>query len=199
MARPTELEIPSYIICRDTEPGQPIDPTAPLLFFPPKDSDELFDALRTKYPHLKSHSERVREAVIEYLLEETQMEQIPEQPMSTPYIAQLTSTITSQCPAIFPSASSNASTWSSPDVRSLATSSFGESPPAQPHRRLLSSATSVTGPSEPSPPALEHMTGVFSLSDSSQPKQRVRRKMTEQEKIEYRKRYVSNLESTCAT
>jgi len=39
-----------------------------------------------------------------------------------------------------------------------------------------------------SPPALEQMTGVFSISSTDQPKQRVRRKMTEAEKIDYRKR-----------
>merc|ERR1711939_67679 len=59
-----------YFIYRDTQPGQPFDPTSPPVFFPPKDSDELFDALRAKYPHTKTHSERMRDAIIEFLLNE---------------------------------------------------------------------------------------------------------------------------------
>lgn len=198
MAHPNEVEMPSYIVYRDAAPGQPFDPTIPLAFFPPKGSDELFDALRAKYPHLKSHSERVREAVIEFLVEESQLDQPQVHQMSVPQMAQLTTRITSYCPAMFPSAASDTSTWSSPETLSLATSSFEDSPQTQPRSRQFSTPTPGTEPSEPSPPALEQMTGVFSLSDSNQPKQRIRRKMTEQEKVEYRKRFVkSRVKSVC--
>ncbi|KAI7717765.1 hypothetical protein KC322_g2350, partial [Hortaea werneckii] len=65
-----------YFIYRDTQPGQPFDPASPPVFFPPKDSDELFDALRAKYPHTKTHSERMRDAIIEFLLNERESEQM---------------------------------------------------------------------------------------------------------------------------
>jgi hypothetical protein len=42
------------------------------------------------------------------------------------------------------------------------------------------------------------MTSVFSLSTSEQPKQRMRRKMTESEKIEYRKRRIVKACDTCS-
>lgn len=75
--------MPGYIVYRDTPVGQPFDAATPLAFFPPKDSDELFDALRAHFPHLKSHSERVREAVIAFLIQEQADEHSPAR-MSTP-------------------------------------------------------------------------------------------------------------------
>jgi hypothetical protein len=42
------------------------------------------------------------------------------------------------------------------------------------------------------------MTSVFSLSTSEQPKQRVRRKMTEAEKVEYRKRRIVKACDKCS-
>nr|POF01043.1 hypothetical protein CFP56_20991 [Quercus suber] len=48
------------------------------------------------------------------------------------------------------------------------------------------------------PAALEQMTGVFSLSTTAQPKQRVRRKMTEDEKAEYRARRIVKACDKCA-
>lgn len=178
--------MPSYVIYRNTE--QMFDTTAPLEFLPPKDSDELFFALREKYPHLGSHSERMREAVIEFLLEE----QATELQLATPH-----TNTTNETPPwpTFQSMSSDSSTWSSPETLALSTPSFGSSPMPYPYPQApklsrqdstVSSATATQG--EQSPPALEQMTSVFSLSESAQPKQRIRRKMTEAEKAEYRKR-----------
>lgn len=64
--------------------------------------------------------------------------------------------------------------------------------------RQPSVAGPPTTPSNTTPPALEQMTGVFSLSDSTQPKQRVRRKMTEAEKMEYRKRRIIKACDKCS-
>ncbi|KAF2431492.1 hypothetical protein EJ08DRAFT_659808 [Tothia fuscella] len=41
------------------------DPFSSFNFFPPRDSDELFDALRKFYPHLKSHRDRLFRATID--------------------------------------------------------------------------------------------------------------------------------------
>ena len=198
MALPTEIPMPSYFIYRDTAEGQCVDPTAPLVFWPPKDSDELFDALRAKYPHLRTHSERMREVVIEFLLEEQQVPQLPTEELSTPQMTN--STTTSPWQASMQSMSSGSSTWSSPEIFDLATPTFGNSPQPQTQQlsRQLSTATTATIPNNPTPPALENMTGVFSLSDSTQPKQRVRRKMTEAEKVEYRKRRIVKACDKCA-
>lgn len=192
------VTMPSYIICRDTQPGQPIDPTAPLVFFPPKDSDELFDALRMKYPTLRTHSERMGQAVIEFLMEEQQLPQMPVDQLPTPTTAN--SMMTSPWETSMQSMSSDASTWSSPELFDLATPTFGNSPQpqAQTLSRQQSTATSTTAASNPTPPALEQMTGVFSLSDAAQPKQRVRRKMTEAEKVEYRKRRIVKACEKCS-
>ena len=181
-----------YFIYRDTNNrGNPYDPAA-LEFYPPKDSDELFDALRSKYPHIKSHAERMRDAVIEFLIQERQAEQMP-----TPQTLD-TSTTTSPWQPSFPSLCSESSNFSSPETPALATPTFTNSPQPPHLNRQFSTETSVAPSSEPSPPALNQMTGVFSLSDSTQPKQRIRRKMTEAEKVEYRKRRIAKACEKCS-
>ncbi|KAK5142372.1 hypothetical protein LTR04_002253, partial [Oleoguttula sp. CCFEE 6159] len=50
--------------------GDSYDPTAPLQFDPPKGSDELFFALMIAYPQGPTHSERMRAAVIDFLMNE---------------------------------------------------------------------------------------------------------------------------------
>ena len=188
-----------YFIYRDTQPGQPFDPTSPPVFFPPKDSDELFDALRAKYPHTKTHSERMRDAIIEFLLNERETEQMQASTSPAASFNEGAAATPWQAPS-WPSvvSSGTASTFSSPDTLDLATPSFGMSPfpqSVQPNRHpSMAASTAATSPgatenaSDLSPPALEQMTGVFSISSTDQPKQRVRRKMTEAEKIDYRKR-----------
>ena len=187
--------MPSYLIFRDTPAGQSLDLTAPLAFYPPKDSDDLFDALRAKYPHLRTHSERTRQAVIEFLMEETMsIEQLPTPTQTAP------SANVSPWEASMQSMSSDSSNWSSPEMFGLATPSFGMSP--QPQHPTLAHEQSVSTPlisaTATTPPALEQMTGVFSLSDNTQPKQRMRRKMTDAEKADYRKRRIVKACDKCA-
>ncbi|KAI7718602.1 hypothetical protein KC353_g3643 [Hortaea werneckii] len=188
-----------YFIYRDTQPGQPFDPASPPVFFPPKDSDELFDALRAKYPHTKTHSERMRDAIIEFLLNERETEQMQASTSPAASFNDGAAATPWHAPS-WPSmvSSGTTSTFSSPDTLDLATPSFGMSPfprSVQPNRQpSMAASTTTTSPSATenapnlSPPALEQMTGVFSISSTDQPKQRVRRKMTEAEKIDYRKR-----------
>lgn len=196
MTWPNGNNMPGYIIYRDSPAGRPFDAMAPLAFLPPKDSDELFDALRAEFPHLKTHSERMREATITYLMQERNNEQSPV-PMPTPLTAD-TATTSPWLPS-FPSMSNDSSTFSSPDMLELSTPSFG-SPlqPVQPQPNRQPSVAGTMAPSTTTPPALEQMTGVFSLSDSTQPKQRIRRKMTEAEKTEYRKRRIVKACDKCS-
>ena len=188
----TNMEVPNYIIYRDIQPGQPFYAEAPLLFFPEKDSDELFDILRAKYPFLKTHSQRVGQAVMDFYMEEHRTDITNGQQMSMPQMDQSSEAITSPCPTILTSGdSSDISPWSSPNALSLTMSSFDSSPRTQPLTRQTSVATSRYAPSESSPPGMEQMTGVFSLSNAQQPKQRTRRKMTEGQKVDYRKTFVA--------
>ncbi|KAK0278474.1 hypothetical protein LTR35_009213 [Friedmanniomyces endolithicus] len=199
---PMDDTMPAYFIYRDSPPGQAYDPAAPPVYFPPKDSDELFDALRLAFPHVKSHTERMRDAMIKFLLEERHAEQLRD---STTIFPDTTSTAPSPWLQSWPSISStgSTSTFSSPETMDLVTPTFGMSPlPHVPQlTRQYSTAPSITATSsgESSPPALEGMTGVFSVSTNDQPKQRIRRKMTEAEKAEYRKRRIVKACDKCAT
>ncbi|KAI5358178.1 Putative zn(2)-C6 fungal-type DNA-binding domain-containing protein [Septoria linicola] len=192
MALPTDHVFeatPAYVVYRDLQPGEPFDPTSPLLFFPPKGSDELFDALRIAFPHLKTHSERMRDAIIQFLLDERQEEQLQASPAMT------MDTTAQTWPSM--SSSGSASVFSSPDLLDLPTpTSFANSPQAQAPQLARQASTATSG--QASPPSLDQMTGVFSLSAEAQPKQRVRRKMTEAEKVEYRKRRIVKACDKCA-
>ena len=117
------VNMPSYVVYRDSPVGQPFDGTAPLAFFPPKDSDELFDALRAGFPHLKTHSERMREATIAYLIQERQDEQSPV-PTATPMTTNTAST--SPWLTSFPSMSTDSSSFSSPDMLGLVSHRIGD-------------------------------------------------------------------------
>ena len=179
------VPMPTYFIYRDIPPDHPFDSSATLVFVPPKDSDELFDALRVKYPHLRSHSERTREAVIEFLLDEPLMPHPAPLQHSTSQV--MDPTLASPWLESFPSMSSEASTWGTPETMDLMSPIFGNSP--QPHTQQLTRQTSTTASTAASsPPAMEEMTGMFHLSNSTQQKQRTRRKMTEAEKKDYRLR-----------
>lgn len=202
MALPTDnsfqatcTSTPAYVVYRDISNGEPSDPTSPLLFFPPKGSDELFDALRIAFPHLKSHSERMRDAIIQFLLEERQEELLRTSPAQT--MDGTAPTTTTWLSASSSSSSASASVSSSPDLLDFATpSSLATSPQTLPPQ--LTRTASVAASSQASPPSLDQMTGVFSLSAESQPKQHMRRKMTEAEKVEYRKRRIVKACDKCA-
>ena len=183
--------VPTYCIYREVTEGQPYDLTAPLAFFPSKDSDELFDALRAKYPHLKSHSERMRDATIEFLLQERADEALSANvspTMPSPYDSMNGASPFQQS---WPSASMT--TLSSPDMANFTTPSFDNSPKPQIPTFVQQQSSSAAAT-----PAIDQMTSVFSLSTSEQPKQRVRRKMTEAEKVDYRKRRIVKACDTCS-
>lgn len=201
MAVPLANDAISYIVYRDIAPGEPFDPTSPLLFFPPKGSDELFDALRIAFPNVKTHSERMRDAIIKYLLEERQDEQLQ---LPQPSPAMTLNDIPAAWPTLTPETSLSSgsnSMFSSPDLLNFETpASFTHSPQPQapPQAPQMTRQASVTTSTDQSPPSLDQMTGVFSLSTSAQPKQRIRRKMTEAEKVEYRKRRIVKACGKCA-
>lgn len=175
----SQLTTPAFFLYRATTlNGDSFDPTAAIQFFPAKDSDELFDALRAAYPNTKTHSERMRDAVIDFLVKERDAEQVNVQVADTP------STWS------FPSNSSSSSNFSSPDLVDLATPASLASPMPSMSRQPSRSSAGRS--------SLEQMTGVFSLSTNSQPKTRVRRKMTEAEKADYRKRRIVKACDKCS-
>ena len=188
---PIDMSVPGYFIYRDTQlVGETFDPTAPPVFFPPTDSDDLFDALRAKYPGLKTHSERMRDAIIEFLIEERDAEQFV-MPSAQTNLDILSPWQGSQS---WPSMSNGStSTFNSPETLALATPTFEPSPGGQlPQltRQYSTAASMMMASAGTTPPALEQMTSSFSVSSVDQPKQRLRRKMTEAEKQEYRQRRI---------
>ncbi|THX17372.1 hypothetical protein D6D13_01064 [Aureobasidium pullulans] len=188
----TQLPMAGYFIYRS---GEQADPTA-LEFCPPKGSDELFFALKVAYPHVKTHSDRMRNAVIEFLKQELAEEQTMAAP-AIPMDSDLNYDLSTESPwSSWPSMDSTTSTLSSPDILNLATPASMTSSYAPTMSRQDSS--SQANASQKAKPGLEEMTGVFSLSSTSQPKTRVRRKMTESEKLEYRKRRIVKACDSCS-
>ncbi|THY16411.1 hypothetical protein D6D01_07708 [Aureobasidium pullulans] len=188
----TQLPMAGYFIYRS---GEQADPTA-LEFCPPKGSDELFFALKVAYPHVKTHSDRMRNAVIEFLKQELTDEQTMAAP-AIPMDSDLNYDLSAESPwSSWPSMDSTTSTLSSPDLLNLATPASMTSSYAPTMSRQNSSSQANT--SQKAKPGLEEMTGVFSLSSTSQPKTRVRRKMTESEKLEYRKRRIVKACDSCS-
>src|ERR1700760_158031 len=59
-----------FRIFRATNADGSLDPPAKFVFEPSIDSDELFDALRVEYPGIKTHAERKRKAVLDFLVRE---------------------------------------------------------------------------------------------------------------------------------
>jgi hypothetical protein len=181
--------LPSYFIYRDVASGEPFDPTSSPKFYPAKDSDELFDALRAKYPHVPNHADRMRDAMIDFLLEERAAGSYQTSPALT--IDPSTVSWTSA------SSETMSSFYNSPDHFAMLTpASFDQSP--LPEASVVDRSASVAGPADRSPPSLNEMTGVFSITAGSQPKQRTRRKMTEAEKIDYRNRRIAKACDKCA-
>ncbi|KAK4493740.1 hypothetical protein PRZ48_014925 [Zasmidium cellare] len=183
-----ESGMPTYMIYRDVRPGDPFDPSAPLHFLPPKDSDELFDALRFAFPHLKTHSERLRDATIKFLLEEQQAYTVsspPPAPVSTqPPPQSLPTSATSTTST----SSSTLNVWNHATVGTKG--KFKHVPSSNSNNQPSSLLTKDMPPQE-------DMTGVFSIS-SVQPKQHQRRRMTEKEKADYRKRRMVKACDKCA-
>ena len=165
-----QMATPNFFIYRAATPGESFDPTAAIQFWPAKDSDELFDALRMAYPLAKTHSERMRDAVIDFLVKERDMEQARTAMTSTP----------STWSQSWPSHSSSSSNLSSPDLIDLATPASVASPMPTLSRQPSKSSAGRS--------SMEQMTGVFSLSSNSHTRSHIRRKMTDTEKAEYRKR-----------
>ncbi|KAI5240280.1 hypothetical protein E4T43_06155 [Aureobasidium subglaciale] len=187
----TQMPMVGYFIYRS---GEQADPTA-LEFCPPKGSDELFFALKTAYPHVKTHSDRMRNAVIEFLKQELNAEQTQLETPTIPLETELSFDMSTESPW-WPSMDSTASTLSSPDLFNMATPASMSSSQAPTMSRQNSS--SQPSSAQKARPGLEDMTGVFSLSSTSQPKTRVRRKMTDSEKLEYRKRRIVKACDSCS-
>ncbi|KAK3064273.1 hypothetical protein LTS18_008705, partial [Coniosporium uncinatum] len=152
-----------YYISRESD-----DPCASLNFHPAKDSDELHDSLRAAFPHVKTHKERMREAVIEFYLCERAQERRSESVGSGHGAGQ---------PSVVSTPGQNSSP-EYPSPESLLSNSFAVPSPA------MDSQSSAGG----STPALSAMTSVWSISSKPQTKPRVRRSMTDAEKKEYRRR-----------
>jgi hypothetical protein len=103
----------SFFITRASASSE--DPTA-LEFFPPKGSDELYEALKEAFPFEANLAARMRAAVIEFLLQEQQADQLT--PVSTEYLPSPQSTFISS--TTMPSPAIGASQEPSPSRRQSA-------------------------------------------------------------------------------
>lgn len=153
----------------------PYDAFAKLVFQPPLESDELFDALRETYPGLKTHTERKKQAVLDFLMEERQAveQEITAfvQQMGTPAPP---SEVASYSTRHSPAYSAASSTHS--DLRKLSTSNSS------------SSSSGRSAGSSPETMSLKDMTSVWTAAGHGKPKIHTRRSMTTREKEEYRRR-----------
>ena len=149
------------------------DPTAPLEFFPPKGSDELHDALKRAYPDLPNLQLRMREAVIEFYLEEKNAEdslasQVSPDMMDSTFIP-------------------------SPD------SSFGTSAPATIYTPLSTEEVPSSSAETPASaaPSQQDLMSVWTLPTSAQTKIHRRRNMTADEKVKYKAKRISGACDDC--
>lgn len=189
---------PAYYIYRD---GNPADPTTPLSFAPAKGSDELFFALKAAFPTYSTHSERMREAVIQFLLSERSAHT-----STTSHTGQ---SLTSTSASSWQTCSTTSSHSHSPHSASVAEVSpiADMSATLSRHNSLVSFVADDYSSSRqeklPSiattaSPSMEQMTGVFSLQgEIPAATPRVRRKMTDKEKQEYRKRRQARACGSC--
>lgn len=194
------VSTPTYYIYRE---GQSTDPTAPLTFAPAKGSDELFFALKAAFPAYSTHSERMREAVIQFLLNE-QSAPVSASPVAQPAASfsappwQTSNTCSPNSSWITASSSSSASDGS-PVMDTSSTMGQPISRTSTTDAPSFSRHDSQASVVSESPPSMEQMTGVFSLSNHVAPtKTRVRRKMTDAERREYRKRRQVRACESCA-
>jgi hypothetical protein len=160
------MAVPTFFIQR----ADPTDTCSALEFFPPKGSDELHEALRQSYPHMKNLQQRMRQAVIEFHLAEQQQQDEFDQ-FTTPIISNHTT------PDYLPSPiSSFASTISTP-----LQASYQNQP-----------TSSASGASQV--PSQEQLMTVWSLP-STKAKIHKRRNMTDSEKLAYKQK---RIEGACA-
>ncbi|KAK4991745.1 hypothetical protein LTR50_001562 [Elasticomyces elasticus] len=183
----TTFSMPEYTIERQPNVhGDLHDPTQPFRWSPPMGSDELYDALRRAFPDAKKHSMRVRNALLQFLEEEQTMEELGLS-LSTPIFPEVFST--AEPSDIWPSMNTDhilSDFSASPTVGPLFTPSTPETTSTTPS--LSREGSNAVMPVMTTPPPLEQMTGVFSLTPHISPKIRSRRRMTEEEKTDYRRR-----------
>jgi len=153
--------------------GDVTDPAAPLEFFPPKGSDELHDALRRAYPHLPNLQSRMREAVIEFYLEERSAEEsFPSQ--VTPDMMEL---------SFIPSPDSSFGASAAPTIYT----------PPSTEDVLSSSAQTPTSAT----PSQQDLMTVWTLPTSAQAKIHRRRNMTADEKLKYKAKRLTGACEDC--
>ncbi|KAK7522403.1 hypothetical protein IWZ03DRAFT_371160 [Phyllosticta citriasiana] len=151
----------------------PHDPFAKFVFEPALESDELFDALREAYPAVKTHTERKKQAILEFLMDERQA--IEQQ------ITAFVQGSAAPAPVDAFSPKDHASPPNPPSARNPSTSYSGD-------ESLSSSTAPSSGESSPETLSLKQMTSVWTASGDAPPKIHHRRSMTTKEKEEYRKR-----------
>ncbi|KAE9974699.1 hypothetical protein BLS_002944 [Venturia inaequalis] len=147
---------------------------------PPKDSDDLFEALKTAYPKGKTHRSRMRKALIEFLIQECETDRDETQPNPSPR-----SHTSSECtPGELESRQDNED--SILPAAAMAKSSV-----------LTSSAVAKVPRRRRSPKDWDDMTVVWTAKDGLLRNTGPKRTMTEQEKAEYQLRRAQGASVIC--
>ncbi|KAF2758344.1 hypothetical protein EJ05DRAFT_475671 [Pseudovirgaria hyperparasitica] len=176
--------IQSFRIFRATgADGFSLDAHAKFVFEPALESDELFDALRCSYPEVKTHAERKRQAVLDFLVQEREAD-----------MRALDRLISGE-------STSPVQSWSSQSAgQTPATTSFGPFPSTNSTQASpvaitpnFTASDSTTTASTPSNPAFH----VWNASSNKPVKLHKRRCMTDAEKEEYRQRRIIGSCESC--
>ena len=151
------------------------DPCAGIQFIPPMDTDELFEALKNAFPNGKTHRQRMRQALIEFLVSEAEAEKSSGAPKlsckSTPF---------------------NSVEGLKADVSTVDDELISDNSNERLSRAVAMLRPKVTKPARNS---LEGMTIVWP-QDESKPR-RFRKSMTEDERLQYRQRRALGVCSDC--
>lgn len=160
----------------DTEARQSYDPCAGIQFIPPMDTDELFEALKHAYPNGSCHRQRMRQALIEFLLNEMETEKSTDPQKLSDKPASLNSLEGSRVK----------------DFPNAVDKSNGKNPD---HKQSSTVSTLQPIMTKPAKNSFEDMTSVWCQNDLK-PRRR-RKPMTENERLQYRQRRALGVCSTC--
>jgi hypothetical protein len=165
------------------------NPSAGLAFSPPVESDELFDELRAAHPSFKTHAQRKRKAILDFLFTELQNE-------AGGYIP---ATITASNPQsrIIPALPRpdrddfHASVSGSDSQYSTANSPVSNvSPPMLRSTQVPTPVPTITSSPKTatSVPAMENMVSIWRTSDGRAPTRKRRRQMNDRERQQYKRK-----------
>jgi hypothetical protein len=178
-----------YQICR--KPGQADDESLDSFEWQPsKDSDELFEALKKAYPRGTNHRYRMRDALIDFLIEEREAES-ETRPIVQPAVAQMIAQTFDNEPTSQPNNKRGASN-SAANAPQNSGAGSGPTPPETPD-------SAPSGPRKRRTKDWDDMTVVWTSGNGLARASRPKRMMTEEERKNYQLRRTRGACVSCKT